>query len=351
MNTLGALLDQQAQRGPARLALAYVERKVRYSYERLREGCDRIARGLMRAGLRPGDRVAFQAGNTPESVVLRYALAKMGSVIVPLDPGADPQSAEGVIAYSAARGLVIDDALRLGDLIPNLGACPAGQLATPRFPSLRAVVSLSEERRPGAYRFTDLVDLAELVPAAELRRAQRALRAEDTALLVYDAGQGMTSAELSHRKLLEEARVLARRLELSGSDRILLAAPLSELFGLVAGLLLALVSRAALIPLIHLEGETLEERAREAEASIVVILEEAGSLEAARLDPARASRKLRAALVETTRRSPTPRGRASELSTVGFLAGRERIEPASTLFLIRFSRPPEDAGGPAEEES
>jgi fatty-acyl-CoA synthase len=155
--TLAEILDDQAAHLPAQEALVYTDRKLRYSFQRLREGCDRIARGLLRIGIRQGHHVAVWAPNVPEWVVLQFAIAKVGATIVPFPTTYGAKELEAVLRDSDARAFVAGPSSLHGDpletvkeIMPELETCPAGQLHSERFPKLRSVITLREHRQSAA---------------------------------------------------------------------------------------------------------------------------------------------------------------------------------------------------------
>ena len=84
--TLGGLLDRQAARHGARPALIFESFGVEWSYDDLRDRADRLARGLIGWGVAAQDRVAVLSPNAPEWILLELALAKVGAVLVTVNP-------------------------------------------------------------------------------------------------------------------------------------------------------------------------------------------------------------------------------------------------------------------------
>ena len=81
-HTVGSLLDDMARRYPDNEALVYPERGLRYSYSQFNDACRLIAKGLLRMGIKKGDNIAIWAYNVPEWVLLQFASAKIGAVLV-----------------------------------------------------------------------------------------------------------------------------------------------------------------------------------------------------------------------------------------------------------------------------
>ena len=80
--TIGRLLSDLALSLPDQEALVYPDRNLRWSFSRLQREAVQLARGLMAAGIEKGDRVALWATNVPEWIVLQFALAKVGAILV-----------------------------------------------------------------------------------------------------------------------------------------------------------------------------------------------------------------------------------------------------------------------------
>jgi fatty-acyl-CoA synthase len=255
-HTLGGIVDRQAERQPARQALVYTDRSLRYSYQRFREGTDRVARGLLRIGVDPGDRVALWAGNLPEGCILQIAVAKLGAVLAPLH-AASLEELERALRGSEAKALFFSSpapgfpgavAEPVRSLLPELEHCPRGQLHSERFPRLRSIATLGEEPYRGVYRFKDLIDLAEAIPKSRLAKLGRRLAPEEAALL---EGNDL----LSHGELIRAAREAIDRLAVVEADRICFAAPLFQRLGGQLALGLATVSGATLVPLLEPSAE------------------------------------------------------------------------------------------------
>ncbi|MCG2827032.1 MAG: AMP-binding protein, partial [Thermoplasmatales archaeon] len=80
--TIGDILDETAGKWPDKDALVYVDRGLRYSYKDFRDRCNSLAKGLMALGVKKGEHVAVWAYNVPEWVILQFATAKIGAVLV-----------------------------------------------------------------------------------------------------------------------------------------------------------------------------------------------------------------------------------------------------------------------------
>ena len=101
-HTVGALLDDMARRYPDNEALVYPERGLRYTYKQFNDSCRRIAKGLMRLGIKKGDNIAIWAYNVPEWVLLQFASAKIGAVLVTVNTSYKSAELEYILGQSDA---------------------------------------------------------------------------------------------------------------------------------------------------------------------------------------------------------------------------------------------------------
>jgi fatty-acyl-CoA synthase len=261
--TIGDVLDSQAERIPAGEALVYIDRKLRYTYQRFREGCDRVARGLLRIGLGRGQRIGLWTENLPEAILLAFAAAKVGGAVVALGSETSSEEILSRLKTSQAKGLAIGFAASLDwggtirELFPEIEECPRGQLHAERCPQLRALVHLGDERLPGVYGFKDLIDLAEQVSRPTLLAAQRDVRPGDGALVEWTGANRRALRIHDHQGALEAVAGMKDRLRMGEGRRVFQASSISaSLFDQLVPLASA-VSGATLTPLVGLEPQAL----------------------------------------------------------------------------------------------
>src|SRR3954449_10559908 len=104
--TIGANLDRTVAAHPDREALVVRHQDVRWTYAELAERVDRLARALVASGLRPGDRMGIWAPNCSEWVLVQYASAKAGVILVNVNPAYRTSELEYVLNQSGLRVLV-----------------------------------------------------------------------------------------------------------------------------------------------------------------------------------------------------------------------------------------------------
>src|SRR4029079_3800846 len=133
--TIGDLLDRQVARFGARDALVHVEHSVRYTYAEFRAECDRVAKGLIALGIQKGEHVAIWATNSPEWVVAQFATAKIGAVLITVNPAYRTHELQYLLQQSDASSLLLIDSFKSSDyvgmineLIPELRDSEPGRL-------------------------------------------------------------------------------------------------------------------------------------------------------------------------------------------------------------------------------
>src|SRR6476659_5524410 len=105
--TIGDLLDRQAERFGERDALVHLEHGLRYSYAQFRAECDRVAKGLIALGVQKGEHIGIWATNYPEWVVAQFATAKIGAVLVTVNPSYRTHELEYLLKQSDASTLLL----------------------------------------------------------------------------------------------------------------------------------------------------------------------------------------------------------------------------------------------------
>lgn len=247
--TLGDLLREQAAQRPDRPALVFDEphRLVSYSYRELDEAVDRLARALIAIGAGHQDRVAVMAPNLPEWVLLEYALARIGAVLVTVNPAfrraeLDYLLRQGDVSLLVAsgdhRGFSI--AAMLAEMLPDLAELGGGERpAEGPYPTLRRVVSVGRSAIAGALAFEDLVARAEETSDEALAAREAAVEPADVMQIQYTSGTTgkPKGAMLTHRGTVNNALLAGRRAGYRDSDVMVSAMPFFHTAGCVCNVI------------------------------------------------------------------------------------------------------------------
>jgi fatty-acyl-CoA synthase len=226
--TLPGLLDEMARRFPQREAVVYGDERLAYAayHERVRE----LAKGLHRLGVRRGDKVALLMPNQTEWLLVNFAVMLLGGTLVAVNTWYRTHELTHVLAQSEASTLVLVDRFLRQDYLGMLREIGVG---TERFPLLRRIVCLSEERHAGTTPFPELWELGRDVSDAELDALQAAVTPQDLAYILFTSGTTSLpkGVPLQHYALIENMFHIGERQHLSEHDRMWMGISLFWGFG------------------------------------------------------------------------------------------------------------------------
>ncbi len=254
--TFGQVLHQTARRLGDRPAAFFPERNFEATYAEFDRLVSDAARGFMAAGVERGDHVAIWATNWPQWAITQFATARIGAVMVNINPAYRASELEYVLKQSDTKLLVTIDRFKTSDyvamideLCPELASSMPGRLSSEKFPRLRGVVYLGDAAPPGMVRWSDLQRGGRSVTDAELAARQQSLDPRDPINMQYTSGTTgfPKGALLSHRNLLLNAFYSGQCQQLTTADRVCITVPFYHCFGCVLGTLACVVHGAAMV--------------------------------------------------------------------------------------------------------
>ena len=243
--TVGDLLTFLARALPRNDALVYVD-GPRYTFAELEDESRRAARGLMALGVSSGERVVLWATNVPEWIVLQFALAKIGAILVTANTSLRSKEIDYLLRQSEAATLVTIGGFRDIDYIAELEK--AGAFAG-RIGTLERIIYIgAESTPPGLIPFSDVCARAEQVSEAGLDARSRSVGVDDVINMQYTSGTTgfPKGVMLSSRNIVNNGEALGRQLAFTPADRLCLCVPLFHCFGCVIGVLGAYTHGACL---------------------------------------------------------------------------------------------------------
>ncbi len=256
--TAGKLLERTAELFPDHEAVVYPERGLRYTYAEFDRLCRQTAKGLMKLGVEKGDHVAIWASNIPEWLAAQFAMAKIGAVLVTINTNFQIAELDYLLTHSDVTSLIIMDSYRqtsyvemVNKLIPELRTCERGRLRSKRYPFLRTVLYIGDQRPPGMHRWDSLLKDAESVTDAALDGRMDSLDKDDCIHMQYTSGTTgfPKGVMLSHFNIVNNAANIAECMKLTPSDRLCIPVPFFHCFGCVLGVLACVSAGAAMIPI------------------------------------------------------------------------------------------------------
>ncbi|XSC47569.1 AMP-binding protein [Bradyrhizobium sp. RDT10] len=255
-DTIGSAFDRTVERYGDRTALVVSQQRIVWSYSELRVNVDTFALGLLKLGLARGDRIGIWAPTRVEWTVTQYAAAKLGLILVNLNPAYRLAEIEFALNKVSCRCLVLADRFKtsnyiemLRTLAPELDSSMPGKLRAARLPSLEIIVHLGSESQPGMFSFGDIGELGADIDRQLLADVASGLRCDDPINIQFTSGTtGMPKgATLSHRNLLNIVYSTGAICGISSSDTICVPMPLYHVFGMASGNLLAMLYGAKVV--------------------------------------------------------------------------------------------------------
>jgi fatty-acyl-CoA synthase len=227
--TIGADLDRVVAAHGEREALVDHASGRRWSYRELAEEVDAVALGLLALGVAKGDRVGIWSPNCPEWTLVQYATAKIGAILVTVNPAYRTHELEFVLNQSGVRTVVALPSHRTSDYAAMLAE------AAPACPALRETVLIGTES------WTALIEGGKSRDRAELRAVAAGLHPDDAINIQYTSGTTgfPKGATLSHRNILNNGYFVGELCEYTEQDRICVPVPFYHCFGMVMGNLAA----------------------------------------------------------------------------------------------------------------
>ena len=254
--TIGRYFDAACERHAERDALVVRHQQLRLTYGQLRQRVDALACGLMRLGLKAGERIGIWSPNNAEWTLTQFATAKLGLVLVNINPAYRRSELEYALTKVGCRALIAAPAFKgsdylamLADLAPELAHCAPGRLRAKRLPGLEFVIRLGTESTPGMLNFDTLLRTPRTDDLADLARLGETLQFDDAVNIQFTSGTtgNPKGATLSHHNILNNGHFVGEAIRLVPGDRLCIPVPLYHCFGMVMGNLGALTHGATMV--------------------------------------------------------------------------------------------------------
>ncbi len=244
--TVHQLLAQAAARWPERDAAVFVAQGLRWTWAQLLAEVEAAAAGLTRLGVAKGDRVGIWSPNRSEWLVTQFATARLGAILVNINPAYRLSELEYALNKAGVSVLVSAAAFKTSNylgMLQNLGVDASGRSA--RLPALRHVVRLGEEPTAGMLNWPALCERH--AGAAPLQGP--ALHCHEPINIQFTSGTtgAPKGATLTHHNIVNNAIAVAQCMRLTHEDALCIPVPLYHCFGMVLSVLACVSAGARMV--------------------------------------------------------------------------------------------------------
>ena len=224
-DTIGANLEQTVARYGDREALVSRHQGLRYTYAEFNDAVDVVARGLLARGLDAGERIGIWSPNNAEWVLVQYATAKIGAILVNINPAYRTNEVEYALNQSGCRMLIAAPSFKTSDYRAMIDE------VRPNLSSLEQTIFLDSPD------WDALLADADKVSADALRARSETLDADDPINIQYTSGTTgfPKGATLTHHNILNNGFFVGELCNYTADDRVCIPVPFYHCFGMVLG--------------------------------------------------------------------------------------------------------------------
>lgn len=242
--TIGEMLDRTADKYPDTEALVCLHQDIRWTYKEFLAKVNEAARAFLAIGVKRGDRVGIWAPNRYEWTVTQFATAKVGAILVNINPAYGMHELEYALNLAGISVLVTADSFKASDyrktlyeLAPELKASTPGKLKAQKVSDLRAVINLDTEKHAGMWTWAEFTGFAGDVSQDEVNKIQSQLQFDDPINIQFTSGTtgSPKGATLTHHNILNNGFFVGESQILTEKDRLVIPVPLYHCFGMVMG--------------------------------------------------------------------------------------------------------------------
>ena len=253
---IGQILDRAARTYPNAPALVSCHQNQRFTYTEFRESTEQFARALLHLGIQKGDRVGIWATNCFEWVIAQFATAKVGAILVNINPAYRAYELKYALAQSQCRTLIMAPGFRDSDFVSLFfEACPEARTSQPgavsseSLPFLRELVMIGDSAPSSFWCWDELAHMSDRVSEDALRAREETLTVDDPINIQYTSGTTgrPKGALLTHHNLVNNGLLVGECMKLQQKDKICIPVPFYHCFGMVMGNIAAVVVGATMV--------------------------------------------------------------------------------------------------------
>ncbi|MDR1676426.1 MAG: AMP-binding protein [Tannerella sp.] len=240
--TLGQWLEHWAETTPDKEYLVYSDRNLRFTWQQFNRRVDDMAKGLMAIGVEKGTHIGIWATNVPDWLTFLYAGAKIGAILVTVNTGYKQSELEFLVKDADIHTLCITEGVFDGsyvdmvyEMAPELRDSQRGFMNSRRFPKLRNVVYIGQEKYRGMYNTPEILLLGGNIDDRLLEDAKRQVDCHDVVNMQYTSGTTgfPKGVMLTHYNIANNGYLTGEHMAFTASDKLCVCVPLFHCFGVV----------------------------------------------------------------------------------------------------------------------
>ena len=240
--TLGDWLEHWANTIPDNEYLVYSDRNLRYTWKEFDQRVNDAAKGLISIGVTRGTHVGIWAQNVPDWLTYLYACAKIGAIYVTVNTNYKQNELEYLTDNSDMHTLLITNGTYDSDyvemtyeMLPELKTCQRGHFKSERFPNMRNVIFIGQEKYRGMYNTSEILLLGSHTPDEQLDDLKKQVNCHDVVNMQYTSGTTgfPKGVMLSHHNIANNGYLTGEHMKFTSDDKLCVCVPLFHCFGVV----------------------------------------------------------------------------------------------------------------------
>jgi len=240
--SIGEWLEYWAEITPNKEYLVYSDRDLRFTWKQFNERVNNMAKGLISIGVKKGTHVGIWATNVPDWLTFLYASAKIGAVAVTVNTSYKQNELEYLVKDSDIHTLCITEGVFDGSyvdmvytMLPELKISQRGYLYSKRFPYIKNVVFIGQEKYRGMYNTAELLLLGQNISDEQLTKLKSNVNCHDTVNMQYTSGTTgfPKGVMLTHHNIVNNGFLTGEHMQFTQNDKLCVCVPLFHCFGVV----------------------------------------------------------------------------------------------------------------------
>ena len=240
--TLGEWVEYWAEQTPDKDYIVYADRGLRFTWKEFNERVNHLAKGMLAIGIEKGTHVGLWATNVPDWLTFLYACARIGAVCVTVNTNYKQNELEYLCEHSDMHTLCIIDGTWDCDyvdmtykMLPELKTCQRGKLNSERFPKMKNVIYIGQEKHRGMYNTAEILLLGSSISDDKLNEAKANVNCHDVVNMQYTSGTTgfPKGVMLTHYNISNDGFFTGEHMKFTSDDKLCVCVPLFHCFGVV----------------------------------------------------------------------------------------------------------------------